>query len=150
MIEKYAFVNLPKLKYLSLSNNPYLIHVGGKSFGHTIPGIQILKLSNNAIDLLPGGDLIGSFRGVCWLDVTGRIAPPHRHKKEEWKNTLISNDLVIISSIISATHVTGTFATNVTYYKSHMIFHIWYVSLIPENRRIKKKFTKIKVIGSYW
>ena len=60
MIEKYAFVNLPKLKYLSLSNNPYLIHVGGKSFGHTIPGIQVLKLSNNAIDLLPG-------KGFDWL-----------------------------------------------------------------------------------
>ena len=54
MIEKYAFVNLPKLKYLSLSNNPYLIHVGGKSFGHTIPDIRVLKLNNNAIDLLPG------------------------------------------------------------------------------------------------
>ena len=60
MIEKYAFVNLPKLKYLSLSNNPYLIHVGGKSFGHTIPGIQVLKLSNNAIDLLPA-------KGFDWL-----------------------------------------------------------------------------------
>jgi len=70
VIEKYAFVNLPKLKYLSLSNNPYLIHVGGKSFGHTIPGIQILKLSNNAIDLLPE-ELKKSLPKLKSLDLTG-------------------------------------------------------------------------------
>lgn len=92
MIEKYAFVNLPKLKYLSLSNNPYLIHVGGKSFGHTIPGIQVLKLSNNAIDLLPGA-------GFDWLvsiySLIGRANSATTFKlyrgtkRRESKNTII-------------------------------------------------------------
>ena len=54
VIEKYAFVNLPKLRYLSLSNNPALIHLGGKSFGHSIPNIKYLYLKNNAIEVLPG------------------------------------------------------------------------------------------------
>ena len=30
VIEKYAFVNLPKLRFLSLTDNPNLIHIGGK------------------------------------------------------------------------------------------------------------------------
>ena len=82
VIEKYAFVNLPKLRYLSLTNNPNLIHIGGKvnsikfyfsiiqkmfkivhcfnnnlnpvqAFGHSIPNIRTLMLSNNGIEILP-------------------------------------------------------------------------------------------------
>ena len=48
--------------------------------------------------------------------------------------------------IISATHVTHIFVTNVTYVTYDMCLLI----IILKNRRIKKKFTKIKVIGSYW
>ena len=134
MIEKYAFVNLPKLKYLSLSNNPYLIHVGGKSFGHTIPGIQILKLSNNAIDLLPGRDLIGWFWGVCWLAVTGRTAPPlyWDTKRRNRRNNPVSNELVIIKGYIQE------------YRKIFKIFQIKNVRKLPWQRCTKMSENSIK------
>ena len=40
VVEKYAFVNLPKLRVLEMKNNPRLIHFGTKAFGHTVINLQ--------------------------------------------------------------------------------------------------------------
>ena len=59
------------------------------------------------------------------LVISKRIAPLLGTKRRNEKNTHFSNELVIISpfyamlEIISATHLTHTFVTNVTYDMCH-------------------------------
>ena len=60
MVEKYAFVNLPKLRVLEMKNNPNLIHFGSKAFGHTVINLAELYLSNNAIEVFPESIAINS------------------------------------------------------------------------------------------
>ena len=53
VVEKFAFVNLPKLKTLEIRDNPRLIHLGGKIFGHNVMNIQQLFFQNNQIEIIP-------------------------------------------------------------------------------------------------
>ena len=53
VIEKYAFVNLPKLKILEMKNNKNLVHFGTKAFGNSVQSLQYLYLTNSAIEVFP-------------------------------------------------------------------------------------------------